>query len=107
MYNSIDSLNSNGNITQYARLTEYKVKYIFSDADNKWGLGWNTGIGIHYLINRNIYLALKGQYFQSITNNEKNKGNFQLYGYFKTFVIESGVLIELKHAKHFLKNGKL
>jgi hypothetical protein len=107
VYNSIDSLNSNGNITQYARLTEYKVKYIFSDADNRWGFGWNTGIGIHYLINRNICLALKGQYFQSITNNDKSKGNFQLYGYFKTFVIESGVLIELKHAKHILKNGKL
>ncbi|WP_298391292.1 outer membrane beta-barrel protein [Hydrotalea sp.] len=100
VYNSIDSMSSNGRIMQYAYLTQYSIKYTFTNSDNRWELGWIGGVGIQYAIKPNTILLLNGKYFYSLTNKQKNDHNNQIQGYNETGLISVGVLLK------FCKNKK-
>jgi hypothetical protein len=96
IYNNInDSIGNNGQSIQHIRLTSYSEKYHFLKEDNRFEFGWILGIALNYQFNRNYSVVFECNYYQAITNQQKNYIIYQTPKYNETLFASIGCLLHI------------
>ena len=98
VYNSYDSLNSNGQNTHYLSLTNYSEKYFFNDAlDKRFEFGALLGTTITYKSNNKIIFSFNSRFYQSFTSLQKKVSINQEIQFNQTLFITVGCLVHLSN----------
>lgn len=100
IFNSTNTINSDRKIIQYLSITDYSENYQFNDAkDNRHEFGLNTGICIHYALNRKYLVLIESSYFQSFTDQQKKYMVMQFSKINQTLSISIGCLMTFPNLK--------
>lgn len=79
------------------QLENIKSNYKFNDTqDNRSEFGWLAKVGLSYRILKNVSCSLKGHYYQSISDQQKQSNEFQSPKYNQTFATTIGLAYDLK-----------
>jgi hypothetical protein len=101
IFNSTNTIGSDGQITQYLAFASYSEKYQFNtNRDNRFEFGLTTGIGVYYKFNSDYSVFLESGYYQSFTDKQKKYMVNQISRFNQTVCISIGCLMR------FCKNKK-
>ena len=89
--NVIDSVSSNGQISESLGVVSYNEKFHFdTKRDNRFEFGWASVLGISYLVKKNCSFFIMTKYCQSITDQQKKYMINQLPRYNQTYTVSFG-----------------
>ena len=81
------------------QLTGYDESYSFNaQRDNRWELGWWTGLALQYRLADSWWLTAGARYYQSLTSQEKATGS-PIPAYNQTWIFSIGSAWSLPQAK--------
>ncbi|PQV59980.1 outer membrane protein with beta-barrel domain [Sediminibacterium magnilacihabitans] len=100
IFNSRDSININGEPSQYIQLYNYSEKYRFNTIkDNRVEFGWIMGLCVDYQFNKKYSAFIACNYYQSLSDQQKNYMYNQTPRYNQTAFISLGCLLSIKKRK--------
>lgn len=101
IFNSAYSVDAGGQSIQNLTLALYSERKPFNKLrDNRFEYGWLTGIGVNYNLSKENRVFIKYEYYQSLTDQQKNYMLFQIPKYNQTNFISAGWLVKLHSKKH-------
>lgn len=80
-------------------LENIKSNHSFSNQDNRSEFGWVAKIGLHYRIINNLSFSITGQYYRSITDQQKNTVELQVPKHNQTSALTIGVSYSFNKSK--------
>jgi len=97
IYNNIsDSIGNNGQSIQYIQLAPYSEKYQFSKRkDNRFEFGWILDITLKCQLNKNYLTFIECNYYQALTDQQKNYMIHQTLKYNETIFASIGCLLHI------------
>ena len=94
IFNSVDSVTTDGQIIQYLSFVNYSEDYHFNNKrDNRLEFGFGMGAEIHYALSRKYSVLIQSVYFQSVTDQQRKYMINQRTRINQTFSLSMGCMI--------------
>lgn len=88
---NVFEISSNLQGDELIKLENIKADYKITKQDNRSEFGWLGKVGLEYKIVNNVSCTIKGQYFRSITDQQKRINNAEPEKRNRTLVLSGGI----------------
>lgn len=100
IFNVTDSVGNNGTLKESFGVSHYQQSYRFdSSKDKRFEFGFAFGLGTDFLLNKNNFLRLQGNFYSSITSQQKNYTLMPNNRFNNTLAVTAGIIHNLSPAK--------